>query len=302
MRSQPLEGIIVSLVTHFTEDLALDEDAIVRSVDYYARVGAHGVCIAGGTGEALSLSEEEYRRAVDAALRGADGRAYVVAGALYTDPRRIVDCCRYARSAGAAAVMLIPPYFVRPSRRQIEEHFRRIAEAVEIPLILFNTPSRSGSNLEADLIVALARDCPNIVGVKEASGDMAKISRIVSGAGPDFSVLQGLDELVFPTLALGGKGALISLATLLPRLYVEMYERAQAGDYGRARELQFKVLDYTGPVYAETNPVGLKRMLELLGRPGGPPRPPLYPISLENEVKLQAIVADLLALDEAVAV
>lgn len=297
-----LQGIIVSLVTHFTDGLELDEDAISRSVDYYARVGAHGVCIAGGTGEALSLSEEEWRRAVDAALRGADGRSFVVAGALYTDPRRIIDCCRYAKSAGAAAVMLIPPYFVRPSRRQIEAHFRRIAEAVDIPLILFNTPSRSGSNMEADLIVDLARTCPNIAGIKEASGDLGKISRIISGAGPEFSVLQGLDEIVFPTLALGGKGALISLATITPRLYVEMYERMQAGDFERARELQFKVLDYTAPIYAETNPVGLKRMLELLGRPGGPPRPPLYAISPENEAKLEAIAADLLALEEAVAV
>ena len=158
----------------------------------------------GGTGEALALSEDEYRLAVDAAIRGADGRAFVVAGALWTDPRRIIDACRYARGAGATAAMVIPPYFVRPSSRQIAEHFRRVAEAVDIPLILFNTPGRAGVDMDAALVVELARTCPNIVGIKEASGDMIKVSQIISQTGPSFSVLQGLDDLVFPTLALGG--------------------------------------------------------------------------------------------------
>lgn len=295
-----LQGIIVSLVTNFTDEFELDEEAITRSVDYYAGVGVHGACIAGGTGEALSLSEVEWRRAIDAAIKGADGRSFIVAGALYTEPRRIIDCCRYARSAGAAAVMLIPPYFVRPNPRQIETHFRQIAEAVDIPLILFNTPSRSGVDMDAELIISLARTCPNIVGIKEASGNLVKISQIIHHTSPDFSVLQGLDELVLPTLALGGKGALISLATITPRLYVELYERALSGDMERARELQFTVLDYISAIYAETNPVGLKRMIELLGRPGGPPRPPLSAISSENEARLRAITAELLAIEETV--
>ncbi len=294
-----LHGIVASLVTNFTHDGGLDTEGIRQNVDFLARAGIHGVCIAGGTGEALSLSEDEYREAVDAALRGADGRAFVVAGALWTDPRRIIGCCRYAQTAGAAAAMVIPPYFVRPSPRQIAAHFRQVAEAVDIPLILFNTPGRAGLDMDAELIVELARTCPNIVGVKEASGNMIKVSQIISQAGPTFSVLQGLDDLVFPTLALGGTGALVSLATPLPRVFVEMYERFKAGDLVRARELQFAVLPYISTVYGETNPVGLKRLLDLLGRPGGPPRPPLHPISSENDADLRAVVEPLRALERA---
>lgn len=292
-----LQGIVASLITNFTDDGYLDEEAITCNVDFLARAGVHGVCIAGGTGEALSLSDDEYRRAVDAAMRGSDDRCYVIAGALYTDPRRIIDCCRYAMTAGAAAAMLIPPYFVRPGRRHIEAHFRDIAEALDFPLILFNTPSRAGLDMDADLVVNLAQTCPNIVGIKEASGDLVKVSQIISQTGSDFSVLQGLDELVFPTLALGGKGALLSLATVLPRLFVELYERALVGDYDRARELQYKVLSYAPIVYRESNPVGLKRLLDLLGRPGGLPRAPLHPISRENEAQLEAVSAELLALE-----
>ena len=135
-----LQGIVASLVTNFTAQGEIDELGIEENVRYLTECGVHGVCVAGGTGEALSLSPDEYRRAVSAALKGAAGQSYVIAGALYLDPTRIIDCCRFAKESGVAAVMLIPPYFVRPSPRQLVEHFKSIAQQVDIPLILFNSP------------------------------------------------------------------------------------------------------------------------------------------------------------------
>jgi 4-hydroxy-tetrahydrodipicolinate synthase len=276
------QGIIASLVSNFTRENAVDEAAIQQNAEYLVAAGVNGVCVAGGTGEAIGLSQDEYRRVVDAAIRGANGQAHVIAGALYVDPSRIIDCCRYAKSAGASAAMLIAPYFLRPSAGEIQAHFDSIADAVDIPLILFNSPGRSGADLDADMLLNLARSHQNVVALKDSSANLTKLADIISEAPHGFSVLQGLDDLVLATLAIGGSGTISALATAAPRLFIRMYEEALAGDYENARSLQFKVLSYSRAVYRETNPVGLKRLLELLGRPGGFARPPLQAIAQED--------------------
>jgi 4-hydroxy-tetrahydrodipicolinate synthase len=268
-------GIIASLVTNFTPAGALDQEGIAKTVDALASRGVDGVCICGGTGEALSLTDEEHEAAVNAAVRGAAGRCRVVAGALYIDPARIGRAARAAARAGADAVMIIAPYFVRPSPDDIYDHVARLSDLVELPLILFNSPTRAGLDMEARLLIRIATQLPKVVGYKEASGDLAKFARVVRESPPHFGMLQGLDDLVLPALALGGSGALITLGTIIPGVFVRLYEAASRGDLETARRLQLAALPVIDAVYQTPNPSGTKRLLELLGQPGGPVRPPL---------------------------
>jgi 4-hydroxy-tetrahydrodipicolinate synthase len=268
-------GIVASLVTHFTSSGTLDRKGIVTTVDFLARQGVHAVCICGGTGEALALTDEEHATAVEAAVEGAAGRCRVVAGALYIDPARIATAGRAAARAGADAVMIIPPYFVRPSPDDIYAHVASLADAVDLPLILFNTPSRAGLDMGASLLIRIATQIPKVVGFKEASGDIAKFARIVREAPSNFCMLQGLDDLVLPSLVLGGTGALITLGAVVPRLFVNLFDAVRRNDIAAARTLQLAALPIADAVYQTPNPSGTKRLLDLLGRPGGPVRPPL---------------------------
>jgi len=272
-------GIIASLVTHFTPSGALDRDGIVKSVDFLAHGGIHGVCICGGTGEALSLTDEEHAAAVEAAVEGAARRCAVVAGALYLDPARIAAAGRAAARAAADAVMIIAPYFVRPSADDIYEHVARLSDLVDLPLILFNSPSRAGLDMDTRLMVRIATQLPQVVGFKEASGNLAKFARIVRESPPDFGMLQGLDDLVLPSLALGGAGALITLGAVIPGAFVRLFEAFQRNDLAAARQLQLAALPVIDGVYETPNPSGTKRLLDLLGRPGGPVRPPLRTVT-----------------------
>jgi len=272
-------GIIASLVTHFTPSGALDRDGIVKSVDFLAHGGIHGVCICGGTGEALSLTDEEHAAAVEAAVEGAARRCAVVAGALYLDPARIAAAGRAAARAAADPVMSNAPYFVRPSADDIYEHVARLSDLVDLPLILFNSPSRAGLDMDTRLMVRIATQLPQVVGFKEASGNLAKFARIVRESPPDFGMLQGLDDLVLPSLALGGAGALITLGAVIPGAFVRLFEAFQRNDLAAARQLQLAALPVIDGVYETPNPSGTKRLLDLLGRPGGPVRPPLRTVT-----------------------
>jgi 4-hydroxy-tetrahydrodipicolinate synthase len=283
-------GVIASLVTHFTPAGALDEESIVKTVDVLASRGVHGVCICGGTGEALSLSDEEHEAAVNAAVRGAAGRCKVVAGALYIDPARIALAGRAAARAGADAVMIIAPYFVRPSPDDIYEHVARLSDLVELPLILFNSPSRAGLDMDARLLIRIATQLPKVVGFKEASGDLAKFARVVGESPPQFRMLQGLDDLVLPSLVLGGSGALITLGAVIPGVFVRLVEAVQRNDLETARGLQLAALPVIDAVYQTPNPSGTKRMLELLGLPGGPVRPPLRTVKPGADSHLARLV------------
>jgi 4-hydroxy-tetrahydrodipicolinate synthase len=283
-------GVIASLVTHFTPAGALDQESIVKTVDMLASRGVHGVCICGGTGEALALSDEEHEAAVNAAVRGAAGRCKVVAGALYLDPARIALAGRAAARAGADAVMIIAPYFVRPSPDDIYEHVARLSDLVELPLILFNSPSRAGLDMDARLLIRIATQLPKVVGFKEASGDLAKFARVVRESPPQFGMLQGLDDLVLPSLVLGGSGALITLGAVIPGVFVRLVEAAQRNDIETARGLQLAALPVIDAVYQTPNPSGTKRLLELLGLPGGPVRPPLRTVTSGADSHLARLV------------
>jgi 4-hydroxy-tetrahydrodipicolinate synthase len=287
------KGIITALVTAFDGGGKLSEERLRKSVEFQIANGVHGLCPTGGTGEPLSLSEEEYKKDLDIVIDQVKGRVPVIAGVLLVDQAMTIRIAKHAARAGAAAVMLIPPYFVRTSQRQVFRHFSDIAAATDIPLIVFNTPSRSGVNVEPEFVVRLAKEVDAFVGIKEGSGNLAQVQSIIRDAPAEFSVLQASDALQVATWAMGGDGGIVAIANLTPDVFVEMWNAFQRGELSRARELQLKILPLNAVTYAEGHPGPLKRALELVGRPAGEPRPPIYPVTEETDRKLQAVLKDL---------
>ncbi len=287
------EGIYTALVTAFAADGGLDTGALAESVRFQIAAGVRGVCALGGTGEPLALAPDETRRAIDAVVAAADGRIEVVVGCLAAAQADIIAAGRHARAAGADAVMLLPPYFVMATPRHIAGHLGEVAAAVDLPLVLFNTPSRAGVGLDVDFILELVESIPRIVAIKEAGGDMVAVTELARRAPAGFSVLQGLDELILPTLAVGGRGAMVSGSCLTPRLHVALAAAVQAGDLTRARTLQQALMPLCRAIFREPNPAPLKRALAMVGRGAGPTRPPLGAIEDETEGQLRTALAGL---------
>lgn len=271
-----LAGIHTALVTPFDADLAFDEAAMRRSVRHQVEAGAAGLCPLGGTGEPLSLSLAEHFRIVDTVVEEAAGRVPVTVGCLLGGQADIIAVARHAQTAGAAGVMLVTPYFYSVRPFDIESHFAAIADACDLPVILFHTPGRSGVRLSADELLALIHGIPSIRGIKDASADMVLAGEVISGAPEGFSFMQGLDELLLPSLATGAAGAIVSLGELFPRSLRALFEHAGAGQFEQARRIQSDLLPLCRWIYSEPNPGPLKFALELAARPAGPCRPPIY--------------------------
>jgi 4-hydroxy-tetrahydrodipicolinate synthase len=280
-------------VTAFAADGGLDLDALGESVRFQVAAGVDGVCALGGTGEPLSMTTDDSKRVIDRVVAEAGGRIEVVVGCLMANQADIIATGLHARAAGADAVMVLPPYFVMATPAHIAGHLAEIAAAVDLPVVLFNTPGRAGLNLDVNFILELIDAIPNLVAIKEASGDMVAVTELVRRAPPRFSVLQGLDELVLPTLAVGGRGAIVSGACLVPRLLRDLADAFYSGDMARARELQHLLMPLCEVIYAEPNPAPLKRALAIVGRGAGPTRPPLGPIQDRTEDGLHSALSDL---------
>jgi 4-hydroxy-tetrahydrodipicolinate synthase len=290
-----LTGIISALVTPFDKGGELDLDAMTKNVRHQQSCGVRSFCPLGGTGEPISMTDAERRRVVDTVRSEVGGEGRVVVGCLLPSQREIIELGRYAKSAGAEAIMVIPPYFVGAKPRHVKRHFCDIAEKVDLPMVLFNGPTRAGVRLEAEFVLELARDIPHFVAIKEATGDMNAVGKILREAPQRFAMLQGYDELVLPTLAGGGVGAIVSLACLVPSLLARLEEACRAGDLAIARNLQNLVSELGEPIYAEPNPAPLKHAMNAVGLSGGFTRPPLYPISEATAAHLDRILPRIMA-------
>lgn len=290
-------GIFTAMVSCFAEDGAPDLAAMRASVRHQLASGVHGLCPLGGTGEPLSQTLDERKRLIDAVAEENAGRAQLLVGCCTASQDDIVATGRHAKAAGADAIMVIAPYFTQPKPRHILHHFSDIAEKTDMPLVVFNGPGRAGLKLETAFLLELVETIPTLVGIKEACGDIVLASELVRQAPPRFAILQGYDEMILPTLAVGGVGAVVSLGCLVPELLVGLWDAWHAGDRVHALALQQALLPIGSAVYREPNPSPLKRALAMVGRPAGPTRPPLYPPSPETEVLLRAMLADLPAAD-----
>jgi 4-hydroxy-tetrahydrodipicolinate synthase len=280
-RSGRLFGCGTALVTPFRSDGSVDEQALRSLVEWQIAEGVHFLVPCGSTGEAVTLAPEEYRRVVEIVVDQTAGRVPVMAGAGSNDTRRAIANSREMCAAGATHLLHVSPMYNKPPQRGIVAHFRAIAEAVELPIVVYNVPGRTGSNIEARTSLELAT-VPNIVGVKEASGNLGQIIDIIRERPPHFSVLSGDDALTFAVMMAGGDGIISVVSNATPRAMVELAERCAAGDLEEARAIHMRLTPWMQAAFIESNPIPVKAALAMLGRIENVLRLPLVPLLESN--------------------
>lgn len=288
-----IEGTITALVTPFV-DQQLDEEGLAQNIQRQIAGGVNGILVLGSTGEASTLSHDEQERVISIAVREAKGKVAVWVGTGSYCTRQTIQRTQRAKELGADGVLVVTPYYNKPTQEGIFRHFEALTSAVEIPVLLYNIPGRCGVNIEPATLLRIA-GLPNIVGVKESTGNIQQTSEFihaVAGKYPNFRVLSGDDSLILPMIALGAVGIISVVSNLIPEQIVALTKAAMQGDFKSAREIHFQLLPFFKVAFIETNPVPIKSAMELCGMPAGACRLPLYQMSAENLSKLhQQLVA-----------
>jgi 4-hydroxy-tetrahydrodipicolinate synthase len=287
------EGVTVALVTPFSKG-EVDYAKIEELVEWHVEQATDCLVPCGTTGESPTLTHEEHDGAVDAVIKAASGRIKVLAGAGSNATREALRLCRHAESAGADGVLVITPYYNKPTQEGLYRHFRAVAEAVGIPVVMYNVPGRTGVSIAPETVARLA-SLKNIVAVKEASGSLDQASAIVSSC--DVTVLSGDDSLTLPIMSVGGKGIISVVANIVPRDMKAMVEAYNAGDTAGAAERHKKLFPLCRAMFYETNPIPIKTAMRMLGRLNGEMRLPLCDMSKANEARLHKALEDYGLLD-----
>ena len=280
-------GIATALATPMTSSGAIDYDAYGRLIDWQIESGVTGLVTCGTTGEASTMTAEEHRQTIAFAVKRAAGRVPVIAGTGANCTEKAVELTRFACAAGADACLVVTPYYNKATPRGLILHYTAVADAVGIPVIAYNVPSRTGVDLPLSVCEALSTH-PNINGVKEASGDLAKISRILGRFGEDFHVWSGNDDQNVPILSLGGQGVISVLSNVCPGEVHDMVSAAHRGDFRAAAAEQNRLMPLIDALFCEVNPIPVKAALDLLGFDVGTPRLPLCPMEPEHLSRLRA--------------
>jgi 4-hydroxy-tetrahydrodipicolinate synthase len=287
MNGRTLSGCGTALVTPFRRDGQVDEDALRRFVEWQVAEGIHFVVPCGSTGEAATMSAAEHRRVVEITVEAVAGRVPVVAGAGSNDTARAIATSKDMKAAGATHLLHVSPMYNKPPQRGIVAHFRAIADAVDLPIVVYNVPGRTGSNIEARTTIELAR-VNGIMAVKEASGNIGQIGDIIRDRPAGFSVLSGDDSLTLPVMALGGEGVISVTSNVTPRLMAQLCDACAANDMGAARTLHRKLLPWMAAAFVEPNPIPAKAALAMMGMIENVLRLPLVPLSEGSVSVVQA--------------
>lgn len=284
-----LRGAITAIVTPFAADGAVDHQALAGLARWQVDAGIHGLAPCGTTGEGATLADDEHAAVIATVVQAVEGRVPVVAGCGSNDTRRTVEGARRAATAGADALLVVSPYYNKPNRSGMIGHYRAVAEATDLPVVVYNVPGRTGQDLGAALVLELA-EIPGIVAVKEASGDLDQIASILAGRPEGFAVLSGDDPLALATVALGADGVISVVSNQAPAQMAEMMEAGLDSDLVRARALHFRLLELMRANFLESNPVPVKTAMEILGRCSGRVRAPLGPSSDATRASLGEIL------------
>ena len=280
-----IRGVLPALITPFTTENKVDKEGLQQNIGFLIENGVSGIVPCGTTGESATLSIEEHENVIEIAIDCST--VPVVAGTGSNNTTEALELTRSARDAGADAALLITPYYNKPNDRGMLAHFKKIANQVDIPIILYNVPSRTGVNLKPEVVAELAKE-GNIIGVKEASGNLDQVTRILEMTqDEDFVVISGDDGLTLPIMALGGAGVISVVANVAPKLTVSMVEAISKGNMEEARRLHLLLAPLIRAVFLETNPIPIKKAVELIGLAAGDLRLPLAPMSDDNERKLK---------------
>lgn len=283
MKPNPLRltGSLVALVTPF-KDNKVDLAGLAENIRFQLKNKTSGFVPCGTTGEAPSLSEEEWASVITTTVKTVNHSALVIAGAGTNNTKKTIHLTQKAKELGADAVLIVTPYYNKPTQEGIYRHFRAVSEGVDIPIVVYNIPGRTGVNILPKTLERLVNDCPNIVGVKEATGNLDQVTEIITRLGSRISVLSGDDSLTLPILAIGGKGVISVIANIVPKTVAEMIEHFFNQKFDLATKLHQKLFPLAKAMFVETNPIPIKTAMNLLGMPAGDLRLPLCEPSQEN--------------------
>ena len=285
------EGVLTALVTPL-RDGAIDEPALRELIEFQIESGVQGLVPCGSTGESATLSHDEHERVIAIAVDAAHGRVPVLAGTGSNNTREAIELTRAAKQAGADGALLISPYYNKPTQEGIFAHYAEVARLTSFPLMLYNIPGRTASNLTASTMARLA-EVEHVVGVKESSGDLAQVADLIAHTPESFTVVSGDDALTLPILALGGRGIISATANVAPAEMVELVSAFRAGDPERARLSHYRLLPLFEALFLESNPIPVKAALHLLGRIGPEIRLPLVPMTDAHRQRLQVVLKEL---------
>jgi 4-hydroxy-tetrahydrodipicolinate synthase len=288
--SMRLTGAITALVTPFAKG-GLDEERYRELIEWQIQEGINGLAPCGTTGESATLSHEEHESVIRICVEQTRGRVPVIAGAGSNNTKEALALARFAKRVGADALLLITPYYNKPTQEGLFAHFKAVTEEVALPAIAYNVPGRTGVNILPATMARMYKELPNIIGVKEASGDLCQISDILELCGSDFILLSGDDFTILPVLSVGGKGVISVVSNLAPRQCAELCAAYFAGDTSRARQLHYSLAPLCRACFLETNPTPVKTALSLLGKMNPEVRLPLVSLTPNNYDKLEGILA-----------
>jgi 4-hydroxy-tetrahydrodipicolinate synthase len=286
-------GTGTALVTPFKKDGTLDEKALRRLVDFQIKGGVEALIPVGTTGENPTLTYEEHYRVFDIVIEQANGRAKIFAGTGSNSTDEAIEQSKQAKKAGADAALVVGPYYNKPTQEGYFGHYRAIADSVDIPLIVYNVPGRTGGNIEAATTLRMAAEIPNVIAVKEASGNMAQIMEIARNKPAGFSLLSGDDALTLPMMAIGGDGCISVVANEVPKEFSELVRHCLGGRWERALALHNKLLPLMNVNFVESNPIPVKAALAMMGMIEEIYRLPLTPPGEKNREKLKTVLKGL---------
>lgn len=291
-----LRGCHIPLVTPFKEDGSIDEQGLRKLVNHLIEVeGVDGLVPCGTTGESPTLSHEEHGRVVEIVVKEARGRVPVIAGTGSNSTKEAIEMTLHAEAVGADATLQVCPYYNKPTQDGLLAHFRAVAQATRLPVVLYNIPGRTGRNIEPDTVIELS-EIENIKGIKDACGDLTQTMRILEATrnrAKPFYVLSGEDSLTFPMMALGGHGVVCAVGNVIGREYREMVHLMLEGRVPEAREIHYRTLPVVRALFVETNPVPVKEALNMMGLPAGPLRLPLTPMKQANRELLRRALQEI---------
>lgn len=285
-----LKGSIVALVTPLDNQGQIKDDELKKLIDWHIENKTDGILVCGTTGESATLAHPEHRKIVKLAVTHANKRIPIIAGCGSNSTQEALDLTAYAEEVGADYSLVITPYYNRPTQEGLYQHFKKIADSVNIPIIIYNVPSRTGSNILPETVARIYKDCKNIVGIKEASGSLDQITKIMTLVDDKFLLLSGSDEINLPILSIGGTGAVSVVANILPQESHDLITNFLEGNLAEAKRLQLYLYDIIKVLFIETNPIPVKTALGLMKMIVPNMRLPLCEMSAANLDKLKIIL------------
>ena len=284
-----VQGSMVAIITPFDNAGNFDEESYRQLIEFQIENGTDVIVPCGTTGESATLSFDEHPRVIKACIEQVNKRIPVVAGTGANNTAEAIHLSQKAKEMGADGLLLVCPYYNKPSQEGIYLHYKKLAEEVALPQVLYNVPGRTGVNMTAATTIRLA-EFENIVAIKEASGDLTQASEIIAKAGDKIDVVSGDDFLTFPMMACGAKGVISVTANIAPAQVKQMVSAAASGDYATARKLHLELLELHQAMFMEANPVPVKTSASMMGMCGDLVRLPLSPLESANREKLQALL------------